>query len=194
MTVPYAQLVAAVRTAGNRAGTIRRDALVAALSGHDATAVQASAHLARLVNADAATVHELEVEIGALEPAAQKNASALAGALAALPEEAAVVSRALLGISGACAGVLYAHVPWSSVIDATLLEACRVTGALFRPFMPGREEYLVLRLGQSLAVPVRGLEGPLLAKRLAELDPEAAQARARDAALYSKLRAALPPV
>jgi hypothetical protein len=194
--IPFAQLVSAVRTAGNRAGTLRCEPFAAALARAAATPAEAAVLRARLVHADVPTTRELELEISASSPATRQLAGALAGALSVLPEESAVVARALLGISAASAAVLYAHVPWSSVFDATLLQACRTTGAAFEqhPNAAGRGESLVLHVARALSLPVGGLDESALANRLAELDPEAAAARARASALEEKLRAALPKV
>jgi len=205
MSTPWADVVAAVRAAGNRAGSLKLRAWTKALVETKPLDGPAAAYtLARASvgpSVDTASVRELETELAAMSEGPRGLACVLAPALAKLPEELAVVQRALAGIAAASSAALGAWVPWSIAVDATLLEACRSAGAAWSAdrLVGGerdRAEELARRVARALGVPVVGKRGPETseqsAERLATLDLDRMRALAQQNQVEQAIRATLP--
>lgn len=210
-TLPWDQLVAAVRTAGNRAGALHVDVVAAALRATKPLSTEAAAlvfaRLAAGPSADTVTAREIELELRALPSQAAELAHVVAPSLASSSDDAGVVQRAIAGVAGASSAIVGAVVPWSVVVDATLFEACRVSGASWgaRALVEHAEraEELARRIAAGLGVPIArptksraaAIEDPAKsARRLAELDPDRALAAARAEAIEARIRATLPRV
>lgn len=194
MTTPFEQLVAAVRTAGNRAGTIRikswKRALASARALEPSRAAYVLARTAVGPAVDTATVRELELEIATLDERARDLCCTLAPALEVMPEESSVIQRALAGIAGASAAAIGAWLPWSSVIDATLLGACRACSGT-------DAEELARRVAHALGVSVegKGRESPEeSALALRALDARVQAEERERKRIEQELRAKLPRV
>lgn len=207
MSTPWSELLIAVRTAGNRAGALHTFAWTRTLlSTRPVEPAQAAYALARGAvgpSVDTASVRELELELMALSDDARSLAQVLGPALVSLPEESAVVQRALAGIAGASAAAIGAWVPWSVAVDATLLQVCRDAGASWgaERLVKGereRAEELARRVAKSLGLPVvskHGRETPeQSAERLAALDLERTRALSQRNQIEQAIRATLPKV
>ncbi|MGZ3422862.1 MAG: hypothetical protein ACXVEF_35350 [Polyangiales bacterium] len=201
MTLPYSDVVTAVRTAASEAGRLHVDKLSEALRktkpAHAADAANLLTRLGPGNAPDPVAIRELTVEIAAMPEAARSLVCVLAPALAS---ESALVGRALLGISAACGAAIGAVVPLATVIDATLLEACRDAGAQWNAGSIAqkkgneRAEELARRVARALGVKIENETPEQSADRLQKLDLEVAASKARAAEIEKKLRASLPKV
>jgi hypothetical protein len=203
-SLPYGDVVRALRSAGNRAGAIRAIAFGRALTNTAAvdvpTAALLFAQLAAGPAVDTLTAREIELELTALTPAARSVAQIVAPALSSLPEESLVVHRALIGIVGATSAIFGAMVPWAIAVDATLLQACReVTWEASQLTADkDRPKELARRVARAFGLPViasQGLEDAATSdKRLRELDPVAKAEATRLRAIEQSIRSKLPKV
>lgn len=200
MTLPFADVVVAARTGGSRAGVLPVSALARALAAATPVAREhAALLLARLaagVAVDTLTARELELEIAGMSDEARSLVEVVAPTLAP-PDIAAVVQRALIGITAAMSGVIGARVPLAVAVDATVLQACReCRWGRDRLTEKDRPRELVRRLARALSLPVidnKGVESAeVSAKKLAALDGEASAADARRRAIEQQVRSRLP--
>ena len=194
MTLPFSQVVAVARVAGNQAGKLPLPLFTAALaSAHDGP--DTALLLARLFHGDAvstATARELELEIAALAPDARSLIGVVARALSHA-QLAPIVHRALNGIGFAMGAVFGAIVPGAVTVDATILQACRETHwTSHRLVETERGEELGRRIARALGVAIQGETAAASAKKLVALDPELAATDARIRTIEQSIRNTLP--
>jgi hypothetical protein len=199
MSLPYADVVAAVRTAASEAGRLNVERLTASLHESRPVSTEDAARLLVRLGAgpapDPLAIREVSLEIEALSLPASSLVRVLAPALEV---EAALIGRALLGIAAACGAAIGAVVPIAVVIDATLLEACRGAqwGAdrISHKKSSERAEELARRVARALGLRIENETPEQSAKRWKQLDLEVAAARAYAAEIEKTLRASLPKV
>lgn len=196
MSLPFADLVVAARTAANRSGAIPLEALrttlaaAAATSPHDAAL--SLARIAGGIAVDTATVRELELEIRSLSDNAR---SLVLRVTPALVDHSAVIQRALTGVVGSMSAILGAMVPLAVAVDATILQACREAGwGVDRLIEEPRRDELARRIVRALGVRILGESEEWNGKALAHLDPEREAAEQRRIAVESAVRSKLPKI
>ena len=124
MSLPYAAVVSALRSAANEAGRLRVDCLAEALRKSKpmkvAEAAQTFTQLVTGSSLDPVATRAGRAQINTMSPSARSVALLLALVLAV---EGPLIARALLGVAAACGAAIGAVVPISVAVDATLLEA-----------------------------------------------------------------------
>lgn len=135
---------------------------------------------------DTATVRELAADVARLPAPARERVAALALALVESPTDALAFRAALVAVRRAVSLVLAAEVPWSALVDGTVLQAARESGrhGLELAKKNDAAEELVRRVCLAVAVPIEGEPFAGAGERLSALDPEklAREARRRELA------------
>lgn len=199
MSLPYAAVVSALRSAANEAGRLRVDLLASALGKAKPMkpddAAQSFTQLVTGSSLDPVAIREVALELHTMSAGARSVACVLAPALAV---EAPLIGRALLGVAAACGAAIGAVVPLSVAIDATLLGACRSTswnGAnIARRKGEERAEELARRVARALGLRVEGETPEQSEQRWQSLDVELVERRERAATIEQAIRASLPKV
>jgi len=142
---------------------------------------------------DTPTVRELAADLARLPVSAHTRASALGLALAESPADALALRGALLAVRQGVSLVLGAEVPWSALIDGTVLQAARESGrhGLELAKKNDAAEELVRRVCLAVAVPLVGEPFAGARERLLALDPEELARESRRRELSSALKKTL---